>query len=236
MLSTGPVTGGGSAVSHRCCLRAVADADARVLLTAACWVALTIASASPRSSCQRHAAVERERTGRGNRDDGQPPTTWRRRTTDWRVITSHDAGVRGRTARASGASTGRRWHEWSATNFDRIGASGLRRNRSAVEPCRTPIEDAYDAYNRGDNATALRLFRPLADQGVASAQLHLGVMYTEGEGVPQDYVRAHMWFNLSAAQGEKAAARYRNIIAARMTPAQVAEAQKLAREWQPNRP
>ena len=54
--------------------------------------------------------------------------------------------------------------------------------------------------------------------------------------MPQDYVRAHMWFNLSAAQGNQDAAKNRDNIAKRMTPAQIAEAQKLAREWQPKRP
>jgi hypothetical protein len=68
------------------------------------------------------------------------------------------------------------------------------------------------------------------------AAFNLGVMYTNGWGVPQDYVRAHMWLNLSAAQGDQDAARDRDDIATRMTPAQIAEAQKLAREWQPKRP
>ena len=57
-----------------------------------------------------------------------------------------------------------------------------------------------------------------------------------GPGVPQDYVRAHMWFNLAAAPGYPGAAAKRDSIAANMTPAQIAEAQKLAREWQPKRP
>jgi len=51
-----------------------------------------------------------------------------------------------------------------------------------------------------------------------------------------DYVRAHMWFSLSAAQGDQDAAKYRDHVAKLMTPAQIAEAQKLAREWQPKRP
>ena len=58
-------------------------------------------------------------------------------------------------------------------------------------------------------------------------------MYAEGRGVPQDFVSAHMWFNLAAAQGEKNAAEYREKVADGMTPAQTAEAQKLAREWKP---
>jgi hypothetical protein len=54
-------------------------------------------------------------------------------------------------------------------------------------------------------------------------------------GVLQDYVRAHMWFNLSAAQGYQDAVKNRDMVALRMTPSQIAEAQKLAREWKPTR-
>jgi TPR repeat protein len=58
-------------------------------------------------------------------------------------------------------------------------------------------------------------------------------MYADGQGVPQDYVRAHMWFSLSAAQGGQVAAIERDSISKLITPAQIAEAQKLAREWRP---
>jgi TPR repeat protein len=58
-------------------------------------------------------------------------------------------------------------------------------------------------------------------------------MYGAGEGVPQDYVLAYMWFNLAAAQGQKGAKSARDEIAKRMTSEQVEEAQKLAREWKP---
>ena len=50
-------------------------------------------------------------------------------------------------------------------------------------------------------------------------------------GVPQDYVRAHMWYNLAAAQGDENGRKYRDDVAAIMTPEQIAEAQRLAREW-----
>ena len=94
------------------------------------------------------------------------------------------------------------------------------------------IEGAI-AYHRGDYATALPIFRQLADQGNARAQGNLGVMCRKGQGVPQDYVQEHIWFNLAAAQGEEEAGKWRNILAKQMTPAQIAEAQKLAREWKP---
>jgi TPR repeat protein len=56
-------------------------------------------------------------------------------------------------------------------------------------------------------------------------------MYAQGQGVPQDYVLAHTWFNLSAMQDHQQAITNRDITVRRMIPAQIAEAQKLAREW-----
>jgi TPR repeat protein len=73
-------------------------------------------------------------------------------------------------------------------------------------------------------------FRKAADQGHVLAQFYLGLMYRDGEGVPQDYVLAHMWYNLSAAQGNQSAAKERDVVGSLMTPAQIAEAQKLARD------
>ncbi len=149
-------------------------------------------------------------------------------------------------------------------------------------PSRADYQAGLAAYSRDDYATALREFKPLAEQGHAKAQAALGLMYAEGQGValdyaeavkwlrkaaeqgqattlegrraialaqfalggmyaggagvPQDYVLAHMWIILAAsrfAPGSErdAAAEIRNILAAEMTPAQIAEAQRLAREW-----
>ncbi len=63
------------------------------------------------------------------------------------------------------------------------------------------LEDATAAYQRRDYATALRLYRPLADQGDARAQTMLGGMYGQGLGVPQDYAEAVKWYRLAANQG-----------------------------------
>jgi TPR repeat protein len=82
-----------------------------------------------------------------------------------------------------------------------------------------------------DYAEAVRWYRKAADQGLAHAQFNLGARYVQGQGVPQDYVSAHMWLSLSAAQNNNDATKFRDMIAAKMTPAQIAEAQKLAREW-----
>jgi len=69
-----------------------------------------------------------------------------------------------------------------------------------------------------------------AEQGHASAQYFLGWMYADGEGVILDNVRAHMWLNIAASSGEKDASKNRDIVANRMTPADISAAQKLARE------
>jgi len=86
-----------------------------------------------------------------------------------------------------------------------------------------------------DDAEAARWYRLAADQGLALAQVNLGVRYENGRGVPQDYIEAHMWFNLAVAQssGEDRGRRVRNrdLVAAEMTAEQIAEAQRLAREW-----
>jgi uncharacterized protein len=86
---------------------------------------------------------------------------------------------------------------------------------------------------RRDEATAVGWFRKAADQGRAKAQSNLGLMYGKGQGVSQDYVSAHMWLSLASAGGEKDAAGNRDIIAASMTPPQLAEARKRAAEWRP---
>ncbi len=89
-----------------------------------------------------------------------------------------------------------------------------------------------------DHAEAVKWDRKAAEQGYALAQNNLGVMYRMGEGVPQDYVQAHMWFNLAASKSpwpglRTLAVKNRDIVAKKMTPAQISEAQKLAREWRP---
>src|SRR5580658_5187185 len=82
-----------------------------------------------------------------------------------------------------------------------------------------------------NDAEAAKWFRKAADQGLAEAQTILGAMYVKGQGVAQSYVLAHMWFNLAAAQGDAGALANRDQLARMMTPAQIAEAQRLAQEW-----
>ena len=95
-----------------------------------------------------------------------------------------------------------------------------------------------------DDAEAVRWYRRAADQGHPFAQFNLALMYRSGDGVEQDDVAAHMWLSLAAARlaGDQreasAAARARAIesraaLEQRMNPAEVAAAERLARQWQP---
>ena len=141
-------------------------------------------------------------------------------------------------------------------------------------PAWAGLDEGVAAYDRRDYETALREFRPLAEQGNAKAQYNLGLMYYDGKGfpqdyaeavkwyrkaaeqgyakaqynlglmyvgelgVPQDYVQTHMWLDLAASifspgEDRDLAVNHRDIYAKMMTPAQISEAQKLAREWKP---
>jgi TPR repeat protein len=91
-------------------------------------------------------------------------------------------------------------------------------------------------------AKAYMWYRKAAEQGYADAQASLGELYDAGNGVPRDPVQAHLWFDLAssrfpATDKEKRAATAgrRDEVASRMTPGQVAEAQRLAREWKPGK-
>lgn len=70
-----------------------------------------------------------------------------------------------------------------------------------------------------------------ADRGVAEAQFELGLMYSTGHGAPLDYITAHKWFNLAAMQGITEAREHRADLARDMSPAEISEAQRMAREW-----
>jgi uncharacterized protein len=137
-----------------------------------------------------------------------------------------------------------------------------------------PLEEGDAAYERGDYATAVRLWRPLAEQGNPEAQFVLGQMYNTGrgvsqdhaeavkwyrraaeqgdvlaqavlgamyggeEGIPPDYVQSYMWLSLAASRASTQEDRDMvlealNLVETKMTPDQIAEAQKLARDWKP---
>ena len=82
-----------------------------------------------------------------------------------------------------------------------------------------------------DDTEAVRWYQLAAEQGYSYAQSNLGMMYADGEGVPEDLVYAYMWLNLSAAQGDETAQTNKDVVEQRMTREQIAEAQRLSREW-----
>ena len=93
-------------------------------------------------------------------------------------------------------------------------------------------DDGVAAMKSGDYATAAQEFRPFAEQGDPRTQNNLGVMYTNGVGVPTNYIKAYMWFILAEAQGYKNAS-WLNFIEPKMTPADISKAQALAkRMWE----
>ena len=106
--------------------------------------------------------------------------------------------------------------------------------------------EAWAQYNLGlmydngdgvpeDDTEAVKWYRKAAEQGLANAQYNLGVMYANGNGVPEDNVVAYMWLNLAAAQGHEDAKTNKGVVSEDMTKEQIAEAQKLSREWMANR-
>ncbi len=98
-----------------------------------------------------------------------------------------------------------------AIKAGRLSAAGAGRPRLAGRSILTfalsraavagPLQDANAALQRGDYTTAYALARPLADRGIAVAQLVLGVMYGGGHGVPQNYTEAANWHHRAADQG-----------------------------------
>ncbi len=92
------------------------------------------------------------------------------------------------------------------------------------------FQAGLDAYKRGDYETALKEFLPLAEQGFASSQFNLGLMYARGQGVAQDYVQAYRWYTLAAGQGDDLAGKFKDYLGESMTLHQLAEAQRQARE------
>jgi len=91
-------------------------------------------------------------------------------------------------------------------------------------------------YRRGrgvpeDNKEAVKWYLKSAEQGYYKAQNNLGLMYGAGLGVPQNYVQAYKWYNIAGAYGDETGTKNRDAVAEEMTSDQIAEAQKLTKEW-----
>ena len=88
-----------------------------------------------------------------------------------------------------------------------------------------------------DAREAMKWFRLAAEQGQTGAQFNLGVGYAHGQGVRKNYIQAHKWINLAASRTtpgkEESYRSMRDTLAVTMTASQLADAQRLAREWEP---
>jgi len=73
---------------------------------------------------------------------------------------------------------------------------------SAPQVSADTLDDADNAYERGNFDTAAKIFKELAEQGDPDAQTNLGFMYEEGQGVLQDYAEAVKWYRLAAEQDD----------------------------------
>ena len=131
---------------------------------------------------------------------------------------------------------------WLGTMYDE-GKGVLLDDKEAVKWYTKSAEqgDASAQYNLAlmylngegviqDYKEAVKWYTKAAEQGNARAQGNLGFMYGNGNGVLQDNVYAHMWFNIANSNGNEDARDNRDLAAERMTPGQLAEAQRLARE------
>ena len=142
-------------------------------------------------------------------------------------------------------------HATAQFNLGAMYAEGLGLAQDYPEAarwCRKAADqgDAITQFNLGlmyaegqglprDHTESGKWFRKAADQGDANAQANLGVMYANGLGVPEDLILSCMWLNLAAAQGSEDARSARDKLVSHMTPAQIAEAQRTAREWKPTK-
>ena len=126
------------------------------------------------------------------------------------------------------------------------GARAARWYRKAAEQGMAEAQNHLGImYHEGlgvlqDYAEAVKWYRKAAEQGLDAAQYNLGLMYSYGKGVPRHYAETHKWFNLAASrfppgEARDQAVKNRDIVAKRMTPAQISEAHKLAREWKPKK-
>jgi TPR repeat protein len=119
---------------------------------------------------------------------------------------------------------------------EKVAKSGFAVAQFSLGVMNYPIGDpSFDAA-KGNPAQALVWYRRAAEQGDIGAQVALGLAYAQGIGVVQDYIVADKWFNIAASRAKSAdeladIASHHNRLARAMTSTQIAEAQKLEREW-----
>ena len=142
---------------------------------------------------------------------------------------------------------------------------------AAVLPALADFQAGLDAFQKGDYVTAVKEWRPLAEEGDPEPQFNLGLLYLDGHGVPQssaeavnwfrraaeqdytpaqhnlgamygsgqgvkrDYIQAYKWLNICAAKGNTGCITQRDLLAKKLKAAQLAEAQRLATAFQPQK-
>lgn len=113
--------------------------------------------------------------------------------------------------------------------YEIMGAEGIE------DSSRKKFNSAFESFIAGSYQRAYKGFARLATGGCAVSQYYLGLMHIKGTGVLQDYCRAHLWLNVASAQGHPKARTQLEKLTRKMSPQQVAEAQKLARAWMAKR-
>ena len=102
-----------------------------------------------------------------------------------------------------------------------------------IKRCLVQLIVLFLVYTVGfaNGQTLFEIVEPFAEQGDAEAQYNLGLLHVNGQGVIQDYVQAHKWVNITNENGYANKKKFRDRLEKRMTPKQIEEAKKLAREW-----
>lgn len=123
------------------------------------------------------------------------------------------------------------------------GRPPLKERAAAGDPeAQFSLGKNYEAGRSGlkqDYAIAASWYQKSADQGNIYAQASLGILYHSGKGLPHDDVQSEMWLTIAAEHAPKddrdTIVEMRDSVAAHLAPQQLAEAQKLAREWKPKK-
>jgi TPR repeat protein len=123
------------------------------------------------------------------------------------------------------------------------GRPPLRERAAAGDPeAQFTLGKNYEAGRSGlkkDYAEAANWYRKSAEQGNIYAQASLGILYHAGKGLPHDDVQAEMWFTISADHAppndRDTIAEMRDSVAAHLSPEQIAQARRLAHDWQPKK-
>jgi TPR repeat protein len=134
---------------------------------------------------------------------------------------------------------------WAEGDWDRARTAHERGDYAAELAIVRPLAEqgfAFAQFNLGvlydngygvpmDDRQAMEWYRKAAEQGLSQAQINLGIMYEEGEGGPVDVVQAYFWYALADSQGDSQGPQAKREMAEKMTPAQIAEAERKIKEW-----